>query len=174
MLTADGLGGRILKVNHAGENGAVNIYSGQILMARLRAPSIVSELQEFRGHEERHREIFATELKQRGVRRCRSYVLCGVGGYVLGLFTGLFGRGAIAATTVAVERVVLSHLRKQLEVLEGRDALASAAVRAIVSEEQEHHDRSKTHAIASPFWLTVLAPVVSVATEAVIWAGMRL
>ena len=120
VLAADGLGGRILKVNHAGENGAVNIYSGQLLMARLTAPSLVPELREFRSHEEGHREIFRSELEQRGVRRCRSYLLCGLGGYALGLVTGLFGRGAIAATTVAVERVVLAHLKKQLELLEGR------------------------------------------------------
>lgn len=174
VLAADGLGGRILKVNHAGENGAVNIYSGQLLMARITAPSLVSELKEFRAHEEGHREIFLAELQKRGMRRCRSYLLCGAGGYALGLITGLFGRGAIAATTVAVERVVLSHLLKQLEVLEGRDVEASAAVRAILNEEQEHHDRSRTHATASPLWLTMLAPLVALATEIVIWAGMRL
>lgn len=32
------LGGRILKVNHVGENGAVHIYAGQILIARVTAP----------------------------------------------------------------------------------------------------------------------------------------
>jgi demethoxyubiquinone hydroxylase (CLK1/Coq7/Cat5 family) len=32
------------------------------------------------------------------------YLLCGAGGFALGVGTGLFGRGAIAATTVALER----------------------------------------------------------------------
>lgn len=96
VLAADGLGGRIVKVNHAGENGAVNIYAGQLLFARFTAPSLVEELREFRSHEMAHREIFRAELERRGVRRCRSYLLCGLGGYVLGLITGAFGRGAIA------------------------------------------------------------------------------
>src|SRR4051812_44502413 len=134
VLAGDGLGGRILKVNHAGENGAVHIYAGQLLLARLTAPSLVAELREFRSHEEVHREIFGSELERRGVRRCRSYLLCGIGGYALGLVTGLFGGGAIAATTVAVERVVLRHLKQQLQVLEGRDPEAADAVRAIVGE----------------------------------------
>jgi len=47
------LGSRILKVNHAGENGAVNIYRGQILSAGLTARSMVAELREFKAHEER-------------------------------------------------------------------------------------------------------------------------
>jgi len=174
VLAADGLGGRIVKVNHAGENGAVNIYSGQILLARFTAPSLVAELQEFRSHEVMHREIFRAELQRRGIRRCRSYLLCGFGGYVLGLFTGLFGRGAIAATTVAVERVVLAHLKRQLEALEGRDPEATAAVRAIVYDEQKHHDHAKAHATANLNWLAVLGPLVALSTEVVIWAGMRL
>ena len=168
------MGGRVLKVDHAGENGAVNIYAGQIFFARLTAPSLIPDLLEFKRHEERHRQIFQAELQARGVRRCRSYVLCGLGGYILGLITGLFGRGAIAATTVAVERVVLGHLKEQIRELEHTDVSAANAIRAIVSDEQEHHGRSEVHARASRVWLTVLAPVVAVSTEVVIWTGMHL
>jgi ubiquinone biosynthesis protein COQ7 len=84
-LGATGLGGRVLNVDHAGEHGAVNIYAGQILMARLTAPELVGELTEFRSHELRHREIFRLELQRRGRRRCRRYWLCGFGGLALGL-----------------------------------------------------------------------------------------
>jgi demethoxyubiquinone hydroxylase (CLK1/Coq7/Cat5 family) len=45
MARADSLGGRILKVNHAGENGAIHIYTGQILMARWTAPGMHEEQQ---------------------------------------------------------------------------------------------------------------------------------
>jgi ubiquinone biosynthesis monooxygenase Coq7 len=165
---------RVLKVNHAGENGAVHIYAGQMVLGRLTAPALMAELREFRKHEEKHREIFASELRRRGVRRCRSYVLCGIGGFVLGLLTGLFGRTAISATTVAVERVVLGHLREQLRVLRGYDAEAVAAISQIVAEEQEHHDRSAEQAAGDRFWKAVLAPVVAFSTESVIWLGMRL
>jgi len=168
------LGDRILKVNHAGEHGAINIYAGQMLVARWTAPSVLAELAEFRSHEQHHRSIFEAELQRRGVRRCRSYVACGVGGYVLGFLTALFGRGAIAATTVAIERVVLVHLKHQLSVLQGRDEAAVAAIRSIVDEEQEHHDRFAAHAQASPIWLKLLSPIVGVSTESVIWLGMRL
>jgi len=92
---------------------------------------------------------------------------------LLGLITGLFGTGAIAATTVAVERVVLRHLEEQLAVLHGTDPPAVAAISAIVSEEREHHDRSASIAQAGTFWPKVLTPVVSAATEFVIWLGMR-
>jgi ubiquinone biosynthesis monooxygenase Coq7 len=168
------LGDRVMKVNHAGENGAIHIYTGQIFMARIRAPTLVAELCEFRAHEERHRDIFAAELGRRGVRRCRSYWLCGAGGLVLGTLTGLFGSKAIAATTVAVERVVLGHLRQQLLTLAGNDDQATAAISKIVDEEQQHFDQSASHLSAAGFWPRLLSPVVAVATESVIWMGMRL
>ena len=167
------LAGRIIKVNHAGEHGAVHIYSGQILGARLSAPRMVPELQSFRSHERRHRDIFSAELQRRGLRRCRSYWLCGVGGLLLGLLTGLCGRHAIAATTVAVERVVLGHLAEQLQVLRGRDEQAVSAISAILAEEQEHHDKLAHLLAAGPFWVRLLSPVVAVSTEAVIRIGMR-
>jgi len=47
-----------MKVDHAGEHGAVNIYRAQLLACRWRRSDITSELREFLDHEMRHREIF--------------------------------------------------------------------------------------------------------------------
>lgn len=168
------LGNRILKVDHAGEHGAICIYTAQIMLARFTAPDLRDELIEFRSHERRHRALFEAELSRRRHRRCRSYWLCGIGGFVLGAITGLFGRSAIAATTVAVERVVLQHLDEQCRLLASEDPLATACIGAIVVEEREHHDRSALHTDEGSFWSTLLTPVVEASTETVIWLGMRL
>jgi ubiquinone biosynthesis monooxygenase Coq7 len=99
-LAADeSLGDRVMKVDHAGEHGAVNVYRAQLLACRWRRSDITSELREFLDHEMRHRAVFAAELMRRGRPRCRSYHLCGLGGFALGLITGLCGRASIAATT---------------------------------------------------------------------------
>jgi 3-demethoxyubiquinol 3-hydroxylase len=173
-MTQRDLGSRIMKVDHAGEFGAISIYTGQIWLASLRARDLIPELIEFRSHERGHRAIFGTELERRGQRRCRSYWLCGVGGLLLGIITGLLGRTAISATTVAVESVVLRHLEDQLERLRGMDEAAVSAISAIVSEEREHHDRSFAHIPSTSIWYRTLRPVVAAATECVIWLGMKL
>jgi ubiquinone biosynthesis monooxygenase Coq7 len=80
-----------MKVNHAGEHGAVSIYAGQIFMARFTAKSLLPELLAFKADEEKHRTTFYRELQRRGLRRCKSYWLCAAGGYFLGIGTGLFG-----------------------------------------------------------------------------------
>jgi len=174
LAPGESLGDRILKVVHAGEHGAVNIYRGQRLGARLSCPALGPELADFQVHEEGHRARFAAELALRGRRRCRSFLFCGAGGLALGLVTGLLGRGAIAVTTVAVERVVLRHLDAYRAALAGEDPSAHSALSAIYKEEKAHHDR---FAVALPrprLFLRLLDAVVAGSTEAVIWAGMHL
>jgi ubiquinone biosynthesis monooxygenase Coq7 len=165
---------RVLKVNHAGEHGAVNVYAGQMLVARLTAPEQVSELRAFKAREESHRAAFWSELSRRNQPRCRHFALCGWGGYALGVLTGLFGRRAIAATALAVERVVLARLTEQLAALRQRDTLAAAALASVVDDERPHTDRAALQTQAGGFWPAVLTPLVSLSTHLVIWSGMRL
>jgi ubiquinone biosynthesis monooxygenase Coq7 len=162
-----------MKVNHAGEHGAVSIYAGQISVARLRARALLPELAAFKAHEERHRAIFGHELHRRGLTRCRSYWMCAVGGYALGVVSGLLGIKAIATTTVAVERVVLRHLGQQLATLGDSDPEAVAAISAIFNDEQQHHDQSAAHLEHTGMLNRALGSIVSAVTELVIWIGMR-
>ncbi|MEA3066508.1 MAG: 3-demethoxyubiquinol 3-hydroxylase [Sphingomonadales bacterium] len=174
LKAGETLGDRVIKVDHAGEHGAVCIYRAQRWLARWRAPEMVAELDSFLAHERGHRRRFAAELERRGQRRCRSYSWCGLGGFVLGAVTGLAGRQAIAATTVAIERVVLRHMHEQLGALAGCDPEAAAALRWTIAEEQEHHDLSAARLAAGGVWPKLIDPVVAASTEGVIWLGMRL
>ncbi|MGF7150450.1 ubiquinone biosynthesis monooxygenase Coq7 [Sphingomonas zeicaulis] len=168
------LGDRVMKVDHAGEHGAVCAYRAQRWMARWRAPGLVAEIDAFIAHERSHRAAFGGELTRRGRPRCRSFLLCGAGGFVLGALTGLTGRQAIAATTVAIERVVLRHMEAQIEALAGRDDEAVTLLRTIIRDERAHHDASLDHLGGSKVWRALIEPIVAVSTEAVIWLGMRL
>lgn len=168
------LGDRIMKVDHAGEHGAICVYRAQRWFARWRAPEMVSEIGEFLAHERGHRAQFGAELQRRNRRRCRSYFWCGVGGFVLGAATGLAGRQAIAATTVAIERVVLRHMHEQVRALDGIDEQATATLRRIIAEEQEHHDVAAAQLAPGGRWERLIDPFVTASTEAVIWLGMRL
>ncbi|HVJ00591.1 MAG TPA: demethoxyubiquinone hydroxylase family protein [Sphingomonas sp.] len=161
-----------MKVAHAGEHGAVQIYRGQMVSARLTVPDLLPLLAEFAEHERSHRAIFAAELARRNRPRCTSYRLCGLGGWCLGFVTGLLGRKAIAATTVAVERTVLRHLDQYRLLLRESDPVGFAAVSAILADEQNHHDALLPDARGwASRWI---GSAVAGSTEAVIWLGMRL
>jgi ubiquinone biosynthesis monooxygenase Coq7 len=174
LKTGETLGDRVMKVDHAGEQGAICVYRAQRWWARWRAPEMVAELDEFLAHERGHRSRFGAELQRRNRRRCRSYYLCAVGGFTLGTLTGIAGRHAIAATTVAIERIVLRHMHAQLQALDGIDRPAADTLRTIIAEEQEHHDRSAARIGTHGLWPKLIDPVVAFSTETVIWLGMRL
>jgi len=174
LNSGETLGDRIMKVDHAGEHGAICIYRAQRWFARWRAPEMLPELDRFLAHERGHRALFGAELARRGQRRCRSYFWCGLGGFVLGAATGLAGRQVIAATTVAIERVVLRHMHEQVRELTPHDVEAVRTLRLIIAEEQEHHDLSAARLQPAAIWTRIIDPAVAVSTHAVIWLGMRL
>ena len=174
LNAGESLGDRVVKVDHAGEHGAVCIYLAQRWFARWRAPEMLPELDRFLAHERGHRALFGAELARRAQRRCRSYFWCGLGGFVLGGATGLAGRQAIAATTVAIERVVLRHMHEQVQELTGVDEEAVRVLRRIIVEEQEHHDLSKARLRPRGIWPRIVDPIVAASTHVVIWLGMRL
>lgn len=173
-IPARSLAMRYLRVDHAGEFGAIQIYRAQILIGRwLRRPS-VALLQDFLSHERRHLAIFGEALAARGVRRCRSFLLCGAGGYALGLITALLGERAVMACTRSVETVVNRHLQEQLAHLALCDPQAHAAVASIVQDELEHRDVAAARVGRDDALTRLVDAVVAASTEAVIWLGMRL
>lgn len=166
------LGDRVLGVDHCGEHGAVCVYRAQRRVARWTAPALCAELDGFLAHEQRHRALFAEEIARRGRGPCWTYALCGFLGTALGSGTGMLGARAIAATTVAIEQVVLRHMTQQIATLAAVDPAAVSILRAIVDEEQAHHDLSLRH-LRGGILEAVIRRAVGFGTEAVIWIGMR-
>lgn len=168
------LGNRILRVDHAGEQGAICVYRAQWLVAGLTAPSMREQLADFLVHEKRHRSIFGAALMQRGLPRAGNYAICSAGGYVLGALTALMGRGSIAATTIALESVVVRHLKQQRALLSAADPAVADLITSIVEDEAMQHDRSLDAIDIESAWLRSVGLVVRKATGAAIWLGMRL
>ena len=164
---------KILKVNHAGEFGAINIYRAQIFFANYFFEDMVPLLENFLEDEKRHLEIFWAEIKARNGIRCKSYWLCGVGGYAMGFISSLLGRKGIEACTWAVESVVIEHLENQLIYLKGiGDQQAYDAVQNILEDEKNHRDIGAGTG-ATNIWYKPLRFCISLFTEATIRFGMR-
>jgi ubiquinone biosynthesis monooxygenase Coq7 len=160
---------RILKVNHAGEHGAIRIYSAQIGVAKHWFPDIVPALAEMLGHERQHCAKFFAAMPARGSRPCRVMSLWSLGGSLLGLLTALAGRQGIWVCTAAVEAAVHRHLDDQLRFLAGRDADLHAIILSIREEELAHLRQALDHlADLSPMQRALQATIAS-ATDVLIW-----
>lgn len=162
---------RILRVNHAGEYGAIRIYAAQIWTAQLFHPSAVSFLSETIIHERRHAALFRELMWPRGTRPCNALPLWGCGGTVLGLITGLLGVNAMMICTEAVESTVHAHLNLQLDWLKDRDPELHKAIADVRDEEVGHHDHA--HGIRTAFGpgARALDAIVAGATWLLIWCS---
>lgn len=165
---------KILKVNHAGEFCAINIYRSQLFFSRFFMKDLVPLLESFLMDERRHLQLFWEEIQRRKGIKCKSYWLCGAGGYAMGFVSSLLGRRGIMACTWAVESVVVEHLNAQLAYLDStRDVHASQTVRAILNDEINHRREGQFHGGATNIWYQPLRCAIKLFTEAVIRFGMR-
>ena len=129
---------RILKVNHAGEYGAIRIYGAQIAIARRFYPEIAGVLADIRAHEVQHCRLFRDAMPYRGARPCRVMAFWSLGGFVLGFVTGLMGQRMVWICTEAVESAVHRHLEEQLAFLDVRDPELKTLIASIQQEELSH------------------------------------
>jgi ubiquinone biosynthesis monooxygenase Coq7 len=112
----------MIRVDHAGEYGAVQIYRGQLAVfervgAHAHAARVIGEME---AGEKEHLRTFDRLIAERGVRPTLMAPIWRVAGFGLGAITALMGERAAHACTEAVEEVIENHYARQSERL-GRD-----------------------------------------------------
>ena len=134
----------MLRVDHAGEYGAVAIYRGQRavferLPHKARMTGLLREMEEGEQH---HLAEFDRLLTERRVRPTALAPLWQAAGWGLGAATALMGEKAAMACTSAVESVIEGHYGEQAEELEakGENPDLAANFRQFREDELGHHD----------------------------------
>ena len=129
-----------LRVNHAGEYGAKQIYKGQLAVFRFKKDqSTVDLIEHMQQQEEVHFDYFNQKIINEKVRPTLMQPLWQVAGFALGFFTAAIGKKAAMACTVAVEEVIDEHYQEQLNNLEADDELKEK-IEQFRQEELEHRD----------------------------------
>jgi 3-demethoxyubiquinol 3-hydroxylase len=155
---------KMIRVDQAGEYGAMRIYAGQLAVLGDRHP-IARDVQHMADQERRHLDFFDKVMVERGGAPTLLHPFWHVAGYALGAATALMGPRAAMACTAAVETEIDRHYGAQLEALGDSDPELSEAIADFQAEELEH----KATAIASGAEQTPGYPLLS----AVIRLGCR-
>ena len=134
----------ILRVDHAGELGAVHIYRGQraVLGASKGHERIAGQLAEMEGHEAVHLARFDQLLNEHQVRPTVMTPLWRAAAFTLGAGTALLGEKAAHACTEAVETVISEHYANQADEWETRDPALAEQFRDYREDELRHHDHA--------------------------------
>ena len=162
---------RILRVDQAGEYGAVRIYEGQL--AVLGGTSAGEVIREMAAREQEHLEAFDKMLVDRRVRPTALSPVWHLAGYALGVATALIGPSAAMACTVAVEEVIDEHYASQAEALGTDEPQLRAQIETFRDDELAHRDEALAHGAANAPAYPLLTGAVKAGSRLAIWLSTR-
>jgi 3-demethoxyubiquinol 3-hydroxylase len=162
----------MIRVDHAGEYGAVRIYDGQLaVIGRGRARD---EIRRMAGQEQRHLAAFDELVRARHVRPTVLQPLWHVAGYALGAATALLGERAAMACTVAVEEVIDGHYAGQAERLGNSDPELAEAIQTARADELAHRDTALAHEAMEAPGYELLSGAIKAGARLAIWLSERI
>ena len=109
-----------IRVDHAGERGAVKIYEGQLLALNtiVKNESLKKIIEEMKIHEKEHCEFFENEIKKRKIKPTKFLPLWDLLGVGLGFGSTILGKKAAMLCTASVEEVIDKHYKNQIDQLD--------------------------------------------------------
>ena len=162
---------RMIRVDQAGEYGAVRIYAGQ--RAFLRPGVAADAVDEMAAREEEHLAAFDALVAGRGVRPTALMPLWHVAGYALGAATALMGARAAMACTEAIEDVIDAHYAEQSAALGEDEAELRATIDEFRADEIAHRDLAVAHAAHDAPGYELLTRAVKTGSRLAIWLSTR-
>ena len=140
----------MIRVDHAGEFGALRIYEGQlaVLSRNPNAAASTEAIKRMAAQERAHFDALDTLVKDRAVRPTALEPVWHLAGFALGAATALMGEKAAMACTVAVEDVIDEHYAKQIERLGDSDPELKTALVKFHQDECEHRAEALQHGAA--------------------------
>jgi ubiquinone biosynthesis monooxygenase Coq7 len=160
----------MLRVDHAGEYGAVQIYRGQRAVfdrieAKAHAARVIADMET---GEQEHLKTFDRMIAERGVRPTVMAPVWRVAGFGLGALTALMGERAAHACTEAVEEVIEEHYGRQSQALAGVDAELKHVVDKFREDEIGHKQTAIEQGARDAFGYSFLSAVIKVGCRAAI------
>ena len=163
---------RVIRVDHAGEYGAVRIYEGQLaVLGKSAAGPVIRKMAE---QEREHLRTFDDLVARRRVRPTALLPVWHLAGFALGAGTALLGKKAAMACTVAVEEVIDEHYAGQVAALDDDEAALRDTCEQFRQEELEHRDTGLEHGAEGAPAYPLLTSAIKKGSRLAIWLSERI
>ena len=131
-----------IRVDHAGERGAVKIYEGQLLALNtlVKDENLKKTIEEMKEHEKEHCEFFENEIKKRNIQPTKFLPLWDLLGVGLGFGSTLLGKKAAMLCTASVEEVIDKHYQSQIDQLGSDEKDLKKKIIKFREDELHHKD----------------------------------
>ena len=131
-----------LRVDHAGERGAIKIYEGQLLALKtfMKNDKLKAKLEEMKVHEEVHADFFDKEIKKRNIKPTKFLPLWDLLGVSLGFGSTILGNKAAMLCTASVEEVIDEHYQNQINKIGDDEKELKKKIIKFREDELHHKD----------------------------------
>ena len=131
-----------IRVDHAGERGAIKIYEGQLLALNtiVKNEELKKKIEEMQIHEKEHCDYFEKEIKRRNIKPTKFLPLWDLLGVGLGFGSTLIGKKAAMLCTASVEEVIDKHYQDQINQLMPDENILKEKIKKFREDELHHKD----------------------------------
>ena len=131
-----------IRVDHAGERGAVKIYEGQLLALNtlVKDDDLKKTIEEMKIHEKEHCEFFEIEIKKRKIKPTKFLPIWDLLGVGLGFGSTILGKKAAMLCTASVEEVIDEHYQNQINQLGSDEKNLKKKIIKFREDELHHKD----------------------------------
>ena len=132
----------IIRVDHAGERGAIKIYEGQLLALKTfkQDEELRRKIEEMKEHEAEHLNFFNKEIEKRNIKPTKLLPVWDLLGVALGFGTAMLGKKAAMLCTASVEEVIDDHYKNQTYHLKEDEKELKEKIVKFREDELEHKD----------------------------------
>ena len=129
-----------IRVDQAGERGAIKIYEGQLLALNtlVKDDKLKKKIEEMKNHEKKHLDFFNKEIKKRNIKPTKLLPLWDLLGVGLGFSSVMMGKKATMLCTASVEEVIDGHYQNQLDQLHADEKILKEKIKKFRDDEIHH------------------------------------
>ena len=157
----------IIRVDHAGERGAIKIYEGQLLALKTikQDESLKDKIEKMKEQEKEHLEYFEKEIQKRKIKPTYLLPLWDIMGVTLGFGTALLGKKAAMLCTASVEEVIENHYQNQLKKLGNDEMELKAKIEKFKGDEVDHKNMAYEAGATNKGMYSIMDQVIRVGSR---------
>ena len=131
-----------IRVDHAGERGAIKIYEGQLLALNtfVKNDKLKKIIEDMKEHEKEHCDYFENEIKKRNIKPTKLLPLWDLLGVGLGFGSTILGKKAAMLCTASVEEVIQEHYTNQIKQIQSDEKKLKDKIIKFREDEINHKD----------------------------------
>ena len=156
-----------IRVDHAGERGAIKIYEGQLLALStiVNDKDLKKTIENMKEHEEEHCNFFEDEIKKRNIKPTKFLPLWDLLGLGLGFGSTILGKKAAMLCTASVEEVIDGHYKSQIDQIGSDEIDLKKNIIKFRNDEINHKDIAYDNGATKEGFYTIIDKVIKTGSK---------